>query len=60
MEFSFVIRDHDYNDVMKDISMLGRIERETLFIVKDQDIDANRRFFQIWERLYVWEETVGR
>ena len=42
MEFSFVIRDHEYIDVMRSISMLGRIERENLFIVKDENIDAVR------------------
>ena len=42
MEFSFVVRDHEYIDVMWSISMLGRIEREDLFIFKYENVDADR------------------
>ena len=35
VELSFVVRDHDHIDVMTSISMIGRIEREDLFIFKD-------------------------
>ena len=41
MEF---VRDHEYVDVMRSISMLGRIEREDFFIFEHEDVDADRRF----------------
>ena len=43
MEFSFIVRDREYVDVMGSISMFGRREREDLFIFKNKDIDADRR-----------------
>ena len=43
MEFSFVVRDHEYIDVMWSISMLGRIKREDPFIFKYENVDADRR-----------------
>ena len=54
MELSFVVRDHEYIDVMRCISMLGCIEREDLFIFKDGNIDADRGvIFSNLDRLFV-------
>ena len=43
MEYSFVVRDHEYVDAMRSIAMLERIEREDLYIFKHEDVDADRR-----------------
>ena len=43
MKFSFIVRDHEYIDVMRSISMLGCIEWEDLFIFKHEDVDSDRR-----------------
>ena len=59
MEFSFVVRDHEYIDVMRSISMLRRIEREELFIFKREDIDADRRVnFLKFQNICMFERKV--